>query len=89
MESVNVFFIDPLYEWNMWMFSLIFVNWMEYMNGFFIVCLYEWNLWMFSLSLVYMNGICECFLYRLFRRMESVNVFYTVSVDMNGLRECV
>ena len=127
IESVNVFFIEPLYEWNMWMFSLMFVNWVQYMNVFFTVCLYEWNMWIFSLlfinmngiykciffyiicwygwtpwfvfhfyfymnricdffngirecalSSIYINGICECVLYRLLRWMESVNVFFIV-----------
>jgi hypothetical protein len=55
-------FIDPLYEWNLWMLYLMFANWMEYMNVFFIVCCYEWNRWMFL----------YCFLIW----MDSVNVFY-------------
>jgi hypothetical protein len=61
--NLCIFFIDPLYEWNMWM-------------CFLIDPLYEWNLWMvfFYLSFIcmeymnafllilYMNGICECFI---------------------------
>ena len=64
MESVNAFFIDPFYEWNLWMFSLLIL----YMNGLceccFINPLYEWNMWMFSL--IFVNW------------MESVNVFFIV-----------
>jgi hypothetical protein len=70
-------------------------------NVFFFVCLYTWNLWMFCSSFIYMNGICECFLYCLFIWMEYVNVFIIVClyewnlwmfsllfVYMNGICEC-
>ena len=57
-ESVEVFFIICLNEWNLWM---LFV-WMESVHVF-IDPLYEWNLWMFLFLLIlYMNGICECFI---------------------------
>ena len=48
LESVNAFCIDPLYEWNLCMS--------------FIDPLYEWNLRMFFVLILYMNGICECFI---------------------------
>jgi hypothetical protein len=48
--------------------------WMESVNVF-IICLYEWHLGIFSLLFVYMNGICECFL-------------YCFLLDKNGICEC-
>ena len=73
---MNVFFFVCLYRWNLWIFVRRLFIWMEYVNVFFMVCLYEWNIWMFSLLFVYMNGICECFLYGLFIWIESVKVFF-------------
>jgi hypothetical protein len=62
MESLNVFTIC-LCKWHFWML-------------FYDFYLYEWNMRMFSLLFVYMNGICECFLYGLFIWIESVKVFF-------------
>ena len=77
MVSGNVFFIDPLYEWDMWMFSLMFVDWMESMNVFFIVCLYEWNLWMFLYCfLTWMDSVKGFYIMCIW--MESVNLFFIV-----------
>ena len=46
------------------------LTWMESVNGFFLICFYEWNMWMFSWWFVFMNGICECVLLRLFIKMK-------------------
>ena len=62
-ESVKAFFIICLNEWNLWMFSVLFLYIIGICECFFLIDpLYEWNLGMFSLLILYMNGICECFL---------------------------
>ena len=101
-ESVEVFFIICLNEWNLWMLFvlILYLNgicafffywsfiWMESVNVFF-----NWSfIWMESVNvffylsficmeyvnafllILYMDGIYECFLYRLFIWMDSVNV---------------
>jgi hypothetical protein len=52
MESVNVFFHFLL-------------TWIEYGN-MFTICLCKWNLCMPFLWFIYMNALCDCFLYGLF-----------------------
>ena len=77
MVSGNVFFIDPLYEWDIWMFSLMFVDWMESMNVFFIVCLYERNLWIFLYCfLIWIDSVKGFYIMCMW--MESVNLFFIV-----------
>ena len=50
------------------------MNWV--CDVFFIICWYEWNQWMLSLLFTCLDGIFECFLNRMFKWMESVNMFY-------------
>ena len=75
-ESVNVFFIAYVYIC------------MDSVNICFHRCWYEWNRWMFYLLFASMNGLFECFLNHWLKWMESVYVF-SLSVDMNGICECV
>ena len=91
-ESVEVFFIICLNEWNLWILLVLIL----YLNGicafFFIDPLYEWNLWMFflidplyewnlwmffSIYPLYAWNMWMLF-YWSFIWMESMNVFFIV-----------
>ena len=112
-ESVNVFFIAYLYEWNIcfhrcwyewnrWMFSLLFpcmnglfesfrnhwFKWMESVNLVFIICWHEWNLWMCLLS-VYVNWTFECFFYDFCLYEWNMWMFSLLFVYMNWISESV
>jgi hypothetical protein len=79
-------FIVYQYEWDLWMFSLLFTC----MDGIFACFRNRMSMLMESVNILYlsvdMNGICECFTICLFIWMGSVNVFFIV-VYMNGIFE--
>ena len=73
MESLNVFLIVCLNEWNL--------------RIYFIICWHEWNMWMFYYLFIYMNGICECFLYCSLYEW-NLWMFSSLFIYVNGICEC-
>lgn len=69
MESVYIFFLVYLYQWNLreWFPQSSFI-WMD--------------MWLFSPLFIYlnMNAICECFLYWFYIWMESLNICFPIFI---------